>query len=143
MANGVTKGHDGLYYVAQSSSGKITVFSLQPETNTFLKVNEISIGMPVDNLSIDENGDIWVAAFPVGVVLLMATDNPLEVDVPSAVFRIRKVKGEEAYEVKMVLEDIEGKTLPGSTGVVHDAKTGKLFLGGVTSNFVTVCEPKV
>lgn len=44
-------------------------------------------------------------------------------------------------EVKKVLEDWEGEVLPGATAVVHDAKTGRVFLSGVVSPFVTVCEP--
>lgn len=56
--NGVVKGHDGLYYVSQTTSSRITVLSLQDD-GTLLKVDEIVVGMGVDNLSIDDNGDIF------------------------------------------------------------------------------------
>lgn len=56
--NGIVKGHDGLYYVSESSSSRITVFSLQ-EDGALVKVDEILAGMGVDNLSVDENGDIY------------------------------------------------------------------------------------
>ena len=142
-ANGIIKGHDGLYYIASSVKGRIDVFALQA-SKTLVKEDEIHIGMGIDNLSIDSNGDIFVAAFPkiLGLVRSMESDVPL--DVPSTVFRVRKSglvgTGAPAYEVTKVLEDIEGKFLPSSTTAIHDAKTGNFWLSGVASPFITVCE---
>jgi arylesterase / paraoxonase len=141
FANGIAKGQDGLYYVAQSAGGKIYVYSLQ-EDRSLLKIDEINIGMGIDNLSVDENGDIFVAAFPKVLALLRALDEPLTTDVPSTIFRIRKSidnQRKASYEVTKALEDIEGKVLPGSTVAVHDLKTDTFFMGGVTSPFITVC----
>jgi arylesterase/paraoxonase len=33
--------------------------------------------------------------------------------------------------------------LPAASTVVHDVKTGNLWLSGFASKFITVCEPKV
>lgn len=141
IANGVVKGHDSLYYVAHSLSGKITVFTLQPD-QTLLPIDEIKIGMVVGNLSIDTNGDIFVAAIPWPLSLIQASKKPLTTNVPSTIFRIRKLKNGNGayYEVQKILEDIEGEVLPGATTVVHDTQTGTIFLGGITSPFLTVCE---
>jgi arylesterase/paraoxonase len=142
FANGVAKGHDGLYYVAQSAAGKIYVYSMEPD-HSLLKIDEINIGMGVDNLSVDINGDIFVPGFPKPLVILKAVGDPLNVDIPSSIFRIRKEsdeRGRATYRVTKVLEDIEGKFLPGSTVVVHDAKTDTFFMGGFTSPFITVCK---
>jgi len=41
-----------------------------------------------------------------------------------------------------VLEDAEAEVLPAATTVIHDADTGRLFLGGVWSPYLAVCEKK-
>lgn len=43
FANGIVKGHDGLYYVAQSASGKIYVYSMQ-EDHSLLKIDKSNVG---------------------------------------------------------------------------------------------------
>jgi arylesterase / paraoxonase len=142
--NGITKGVDGLYYVAHSAKGKITVHSLQAD-HTLVKVDEIKLGIPVDNISVDAEGSIFAAAFPDPMKLILALDAPFATAVPSTVLRIRKVRnvntqGVVGYEITKVLEDKHGKFLPSTTTAVHDAKTGRLFLGGVTSPFITICD---
>ena len=77
--------------------------------------------------------------------ILSKFDDPLneEKKVASAGMRVRKVGTEGyVYEVEKVIEDGAGEVLPASTTVVHDKKTGRLFLSGVFSHFIAVCEPK-
>ncbi|RFU26868.1 hypothetical protein B7463_g9462, partial [Scytalidium lignicola] len=142
--NGITKGSDGLYYIAHSSKGKITVHSLQ-EDHTLVKIDEIKLGIPVDNLSVDAEGNIFAAAFPDSIKLMLALDAPFTTAVPSTVIRIRKAgnvhnQGGGGYEITKVLEDKHGKFLPSTTTAVHDVKTGRLFLGGIASPFITICD---
>ena len=51
--------------------------------------------------------------------------------------------GKIEHVVEKVIEDREGKVLPAASTVVHDVKTGNLWLSGFASKFITVCEPKV
>ncbi|KAH8601624.1 serum paraoxonase/arylesterase-like protein [Bisporella sp. PMI_857] len=142
--NGMTKDKDGLYYVAQSTKFRIEVYSRQ-DNGSLLKIDEIIIGMGLDNLSIDENGDIFVAGFPDPICLIKAISDPVNVDCAASIFRIRKSigeRGELRYEVTKALEDAEAKYLPVSTVAVHDAKADKFFLGGFTSPYITVCEKR-
>jgi hypothetical protein len=46
------------------------------------------------------------------------------------------------YEVKKMLEDRESAVLNGATTVLHDIKTGKLFIGAASSPYLVVCEPQ-
>jgi len=57
--NGIVKGHDGLYYVAHSAGFKVDVLSMQAD-GTLVKIHTIWTKMPIDNLRIDDNGDIFV-----------------------------------------------------------------------------------
>jgi hypothetical protein len=45
------------------------------------------------------------------------------------------------YQTLKALEDGKGEVLRSSTGVVHDVKTNNLWMGGIMSRFVVVCEP--
>lgn len=132
-------------YVANAAKGYISVHSLSP-TNTLTSPSIIPLGIPVDNLSIDSNGDIFAACFPDVLALVANLDGPVTEkrrEIPSTVLRIRRVvdeDGEVEYRVEKVLEDIEGRLLPGATTAVHDVKRDAFWLGGVASPFVTVCE---
>jgi arylesterase/paraoxonase len=91
-------------------------------------LDSIKIPYPIDNLSEDSNGDIFVASFPQLYQFLKSTVNPFDVLPSTAAWRIRKnEKG--THQVDKVLED-NGSVLPSATIVVHDPQTGRMFLGG-------------
>ena len=143
--NGIVRDHDGLYYVSNSLRGKIYVLELQPDSS-LIKIDEIYIGMLIDNLSIDANGDIFVPGFPKVWAAIKGIGDPWNTNVPMTVLRVRNQVGEGGkleWEVKKVLEDIEGKITSFMTVAGHDVKTGNLFLAGIMSPFMTVCEKKL
>lgn len=98
--------------------------------------------MPVDNLSIDEEGTIFVPGFPDIGAVFKSLANPGASGIPSTIFAITRVAAgsQPRYQVTKILEDKEGRTLPSTTTVIHDIHTGRLFLGGVASPFMTVCQ---
>lgn len=131
------------------------------EDNELEKIEDIDINYALDNLSVDGNGDIYAAALPRPLEFFKTFHDPFNVNSPSTVLRIRKGDdGRHAWE--KILEDAEGATLPPTTTVVHDAKTGRLFLSGkiacdtllpqlrrstdvqigVVSPYIAVCEPR-
>jgi hypothetical protein len=139
-------GHDGLYYVAHFLTGKIKVYALDNHAKLTL-VEEVYIGMAIDNLSVDADGDIFAAAFPYPMPVFQTLADQEERDIPSTIFRIRTVADNSTvsgvkYEVTKILEDKEGKVLPSTTTVVHDVVTDRLFLGGLVSRFITICEKR-
>ncbi|KAF2172419.1 hypothetical protein M409DRAFT_17652 [Zasmidium cellare ATCC 36951] len=134
----------GHLFVPSAHSGGITIYAPNAHTNDLQKISSIDIPYPIDNLSEDRDGDIWVPAFPKGLEMLQAYADPLGSTAATTVFRVRKSKEEgdgKGWEVEKMLEDRHGEVLPGATSVVHDARTGRVFLAGVVAPFVTVCEP--
>ncbi|KAF5601707.1 serum paraoxonase arylesterase [Fusarium subglutinans] len=131
---------DNILYLPDSITGRLYIYRILPNRD-LEKIDEVNLGYGVDNASIDENGDIWIAAFPIGVEIFKAYDDPYNAHPPSTVLRVRKVEGE--YVVEKVLEDAKGEVLPAATTVVHDTKTGRLFLSSVISPFIAVCKPKL
>ena len=98
-------------------------------------IDVIHLGMPVDNLSVDKNGDVWAAAFPKVLQLLKSFSDPSHIDSPTSIWRIRKVQG--SYVKQKVLEDAEARIVGSATVVTHDTKTGKLFIGGKSEASLT------
>lgn len=142
--NGLHLGRkDGLLYVPSTISGKIVVYETKQD-GSVKRVDEIRTNYPLDNISEDQNGDYWVAGIPTLDATLATFDDPLGPAKPGAtVLRFRRWKeGGKGYELTKMLEDSEGEALPGTTSVVHDAKTGRLFISGVVSPFIAVCERK-
>ncbi|RDW62531.1 hypothetical protein BP5796_10833 [Coleophoma crateriformis] len=144
--NGLVHGRDGLIYVPSSVTGEVQVFSITPKQH-LEKMNSFQVPYPIDNLSVDRNGDIYAATFPNLHKMLKSAEDPFKINPASAVFRIRKVtetseadiKREGGYLVEKIMED-DGSVLPGSTTALHDVEGRRIFLGGTFSPFVTVCE---
>lgn len=89
------------------------------------------MGMGLDNLSVDSEGNIWAAGFPRVLDMIASVEKPFEKMSPSTIFRIRKI-GELQYEVDKVLEDGEAKVVSGATTAVFDRRSDRLFIGGKT-----------
>ena len=148
--NGLAFGADGLLYVPSTAGGNVVVYEPGKISGALTKVDTVKITYPLDNLNLDANGDLWVPGLPKLHQTLATFNDPMgAADPPSTIFRIRKRRAlpgpgddEGGYEVEKVLEDSEGAVLPGATVAVHDVKTGRLFVGGVVSPFISVCERK-
>ena len=117
-------------------------------------VDSIKVPYGVDNISVDKNGDLYAASFPQAYKWMQSSKKPFDVNCPSTIFKIHKgeagwkVRGEKKravedgeYEIEKVVED-DGSTLPGSTIAVHDVETGRIFLGGAMSPYITICETR-
>ncbi|KAF7590354.1 hypothetical protein BBP40_002957 [Aspergillus hancockii] len=142
--NGITKGLDGHFYVADSAKGQVTVHHLVDER--LIKIDEIPLHIPIDNLSLDAQGNIIVAAFPSPLKFLRAMNDPTTT-APATVLMIRRGaqqegKGGRVYEVVKLVEDKEGKSLPTTTVAVRDVKSRRLFLGGVAAPFIGICKER-
>lgn len=112
----------------ESAQGGITV--LRPTADNSLEViDKIHLPYAIDNLSEDQDGTLWAAILPRGIEIVKQAANPHHYFPSSSVFRLSRDKGGK-FITEKVLEDSDGSVLPGTTTVVHDARTRKLFLGG-------------
>lgn len=101
---------------------------MQLEPLSLKLVDKITIPHPIDNLSVDSNGDIFVASFPILHLYLKSTKAPFDIFPPAAGWRIRR-GADGTHRLDKVLEG-DGSFLPSSTIVVHDPLTGRMFFGG-------------
>ena len=132
--NGLHLASDGLLYVPSAAIGGIAVFRPNAD-GSLVREHFIDLDYPIDNLSEDENGDIFAATLPKGLQSKAAVENPLNLKSAAAtVWRVRRLKGDVTdqyrYELTKIIEDAEGEQLPMMTTVIHNAKTGTLFMSG-------------
>ncbi|KAJ3926003.1 MAG: hypothetical protein NXY57DRAFT_780109 [Lentinula lateritia] len=143
--NGIVKAPElnASVYVASNMGGKISVFERQAVDDSLILMDVIHIGQALDNLSLDNNGHLWAAAFPKAQDMVEhLTKNPLHLS-PVAAFKISVNTGPgsfygEKYAVEKIFEN-DGTTVSGSTSVVHDSERGMLFMHGVASHQLVVC----
>ncbi|TKA21845.1 hypothetical protein B0A50_08514 [Salinomyces thailandicus] len=134
---------DGYIYVPSSAKGGIHIYKPKRMDTGLDFVEHLPIPYPIDNLSQDSEGDIYVPALSNLQATMKSFQDPLNGAPPSTILRVRsqeKEGGEREWTWEKVLEDAKGEVLPGTTTAVHDAKTGRLFLSGVASPFIAVCE---
>lgn len=134
MANGLARGADGLIYVPDTLAGTISVYSINrpspsPSSVNFTLIGTVPVGMPLDNLALDKNGDLWVAGFADGVKLMQWIEDPVNVKVSGTIWRVKKAE-EGKWKVEKMVEDKEAAILNAVTVARHDAKSGRLFMGG-------------
>ncbi|KAF8329845.1 uncharacterized protein EI90DRAFT_2973517 [Cantharellus anzutake] len=139
--NGIVRINDDTYWVAGFPSGKITVFTRDAD-NSLVQVDEIDIGRPLDNLTVDENGDVWVAAF---VRLFETIKYVLSRGglAPSAAYKVSLNQGYDAYfgkkyAVKKVFED-DGTLANWITTAAADSRRRQLYLHGLFSKHLVRC----
>jgi len=137
-----------LLYVPSSVNGNIRVYrpSYSPGSSmpVLTKVQEIPVPYAIDNLSVDpQTGDIYVPCLPKALETIAGFADPYNSFPPATVLRVTRVDEGGAnekgrYEVEKVLEDIGGigTPLPGTTTVLRDGKTGRLFLSGKSNPFL-------
>jgi hypothetical protein len=133
-ANGIVRGQDNLFYIASSWRDRIRVMELQNGTQTLVERHVLKLGYPIDNMSMDQRGDIYAASFPKILDVVEAFENPYDKGFPSTIWRIRRLladTNEWNYEIKKIIEHQDSEIINGATVAIHDAKTGRLFMSGM------------
>ena len=138
--NGLALGNDGLLYVPSAMFGSVQVYHPNND-GSITKLADVDVPMPLDNISPDLEGDLYIAGLPQAFAMMGGFDDPLNANPPATVWKVHKNE-DGTYEASKAVEDRDGEVLPGATTAVHDARTGRLFISGVYSPFVTVCERK-
>ncbi|KAF9482221.1 calcium-dependent phosphotriesterase [Pholiota conissans] len=142
--NGITRAPNGTVYVADSTSGGLSILEPQDD-HTLVLTDIVPVDRALDNLFVDSEGHVWVAAFPdMHALLYKHFSNPAEAVSPTTVFRFSLNTGPDAvlgkkFKVEKMLED-DGKTISGTTSVVYDVKRNLLFMNGLASSHLTICK---
>ena len=111
---------------------------------TAVQLDEIAVDYPIDNISVDKDGNIWGAGFPKAFDLLHYFGDPANRQAAAVLVKISKNKGPDAfyghkYVVENAVED-DGNVLAGLTFVEHDTERNVVFAGGVFTPYLAICQ---
>jgi arylesterase/paraoxonase len=124
LPNGVNGSPDGrTLYVASTISGSIRLFDLDPASGTLTPKGRIEIGSGVDNIDVDGDGRLWVAAHPKLLTFVRHVSDPNAL-APSQVFRIEPA----SRRVTEVYLDLGSRLSGSSVAAFHE---GRLLIGPV------------
>lgn len=146
LANSIAMGHDGLAYISMSSTGKLAVYKMAE--NELIHINSLSLGSALDRLSVDAQGNILITAFTDPVELQEASTNPLASVTAGTVLMVSRKNARsensdgEEYIFQPMLEDEAAKLISTTTTAVHDVRSKRIFLAGVFSPGISICEKR-
>lgn len=132
-----------LIYSVSTSDRKVRVMELQADGSLIL-LDEIQTEYPMDNPSVDVDGNLWIAAFPKMLQMAGTAFRDPSLVAPSAVLKVSKNTGRDAffgqkYLVERALED-DGKTVSSPTFAQYDTERKLLFMGGIMTPYLAVCQ---
>jgi arylesterase/paraoxonase len=133
--NGIGVSRDGeTLFVASTTGGSVLVFAIDPESGTLEEFGTIEIGSGVDNIDVDEDGDLWIGAHPKLLTFVQHTGDASRI-APSQVIWIGDPDGQAPLVEEILLslgEDLSGS----SVAAVHG---NRLLVGSVMDEGMLDC----
>jgi arylesterase/paraoxonase len=126
-ANGVNVNADGTrVYVATTTGRNMLTYARDINTGTLKHLSTLPLKSGVDNIDVDADGNLWIAAHPKLLAFVGHAKDSTKLS-PSQVFRLTP-GANDTYAVDEVLMD-DGTGLSGSSVAVR--YKDQLFVGGV------------
>jgi len=125
--NGVNISNDkSKLYVAATTGRQLLTFDRDPATGNLTLVNTMKLKTGVDNVDVDEDGNLWIASHPKLLAFVGHAKDSAKLS-PSEVLKL--IPGpDNTYKVEQVLMD-DGTLLSGSSIALR--YQDQLFVGGV------------
>ncbi len=134
FANGINVSANGKQlYLASLTSLKVYVYQRDLISNELSLLKKINTNTGVDNIELDENGDLWIGAHPQTLKLASYAKN-LQARSPSQVIKIKVSDG--SFDVKSVYLN-NGDPIAGSS--VAAVKGNRMLIGSVFDNKILDC----
>jgi arylesterase/paraoxonase len=126
-ANGINVSADGSrLFVAATTGRELLTFNRDASTGQLKLAHTLALKTGVDNIDVDADGDLWIAAHPKLLAFVAHSKDSLHKS-PSEVLRLRP-RPDKGYDVTGVYMD-DGGAISGSSVAVRYKK--QLFIGGV------------
>jgi len=93
--NGINVSHDGkTVYVASTTMQEVQIYDRDPATGALQQRDRVAVGSGLDNIDVDEDGNLWIGAHPNLLAVTALRDDPAALS-PSQALRI-SFAGDEA-----------------------------------------------
>ena len=133
--NGISASGDGeTLFVASTTGGSVLVFRIDPDSGGLEERGRIEIGSGVDNIEVNERGDLWIGAHPQLLTFMQHTEDASRF-APSQVIRVGDPDADAPLVEEVFLslgEDLSGS----SVGAVHG---DRLLVGSVMDEGILDC----
>lgn len=137
-ANGINRSPDcRRIYVAATTGRKVITFDVDSMDGSLKKIRETDMGTGVDNIEVDEAGNLWIGCHP-QLLKFVAHAADSSKKSPSQVLRLKPLSDGGFRTEEIYLND--GVKYSGSTVAVPVA--GKMLVGSVFEPTLLVCRPK-
>lgn len=134
LPNGINVSADGkTIYVASTTMQNVQIYDRAPDTGALQLRDTVAVGSGLDNIEVDEVGDLWIGAHPNLLALTAMRDDPAALS-PSQALRI-SLAGDEP-EIEEIYVD-GGEQI---SGVSVAARSGnRLLIGQIFGNGILDC----
>ncbi len=132
--NGISTSRDGETLYVASTGGLLFVFGIDPSSGMLERREAIEIGTGLDNIEVDEKGDLWIGAHPKLLTFVKHAADASRIS-PSQVIRI----GDPDTDARLVEEVLLslGEDLSGSS--VAAVYGDRLVVGSVMDEGILDC----
>ena len=134
-ANGIAMGQDAEFvYVAETVARAVSVFRRDTKTNDLKLADRVPVGTGVDNITVDAEGRLWIAAHPKLLTFVGYAKSP-EKTTPSQVILLdpKQKQGDQVY----ITND---GSFSGASVAVPDVEARRMVLGSVYNADSLACD---
>ncbi|MEM8772662.1 MAG: SMP-30/gluconolactonase/LRE family protein [Pseudomonadota bacterium] len=132
FANGIDISPDGrTVYVAESAGMSLRIYKRNPDTGALRETEKITLNATPANLSVDEDGVLWIGALPKPLSVPLHEADPRHLS-PSQAFRLSP-----GGDLESVYLD-DGSEISASTVAAH--LNGTLMIGALFENKFLLCD---
>jgi arylesterase/paraoxonase len=137
-ANGINVSPDGrTLYVGSTTGGSVFVFGIDSASGALQERGEIGVGSGVDNIEIDEAGDLWIGAHP-KLLRFVEHAGDASQHSPSQVIRVRAPDSADPV-VEEIFVSLGADLSGASVGAVY---RDRLLIGTVLDDHILDCRIK-
>jgi len=133
-ANGINVSSDGsTLYLSALTERSLNIYQRDPANNELTLQQTVDSGTGVDNIELDENGDIWIGAHPQLLKFVGHAKDSTKL-APSQVLKVSVADG--SYKVEEVLLDSGSQLSASSVGAVQG---NRMLVGAVFDAKILDC----
>jgi arylesterase / paraoxonase len=138
FANSLALTKDGkTLYVSGTTSRGIFIYDRNPATGALTKREGAFVGTGADNLDVEDDGRVWIAAHPKLLSFIQHASNPAKPS-PSQIIILEPASGGQGGKVDQVYLKDGNDGFSGASVAVRDGDT--MVLGSVFESGIRVCK---
>lgn len=135
-ASGIAMSRDGArVYVSETSGNRVAVFARNAASGDLRLLGHVELGSAPDNINVDDDGGVWVAAHAQVLSLVRHFGDPTRL-APTQVFRLQDLPEPSQIRPEQIYLNLGEQISAGSVGAVF---RDQLLIGSITERKLLRC----